>query len=274
MRLLPNTLFGMVLVLVSETLWLTITNNAFWIITLLVIILFFRKQIGSVLSSLVRFNIAGTSFELKDRKSTLESYAILTKILLEALKNRESSNQILKHISPTSTHQLAKFAIKYATEVPEEDRDVDLLKNIALSLGQQQVIQSAINILDILIKQFPEDGDLYRLKAIVLLESGVPANLVESESIWDSLVIKHPKVAVFWYHCSTAKAHLQKYDESLASLEKTIELGFQIKYPDMLESVDCKLLREARPEDFAKLRSKLDRIRSQENHALIADASA
>jgi tetratricopeptide (TPR) repeat protein len=265
---------GMVLVLVSETFWLTIANNAFWIIILGGIILFFRAQVRSVLSSLVRFNVAGASFELKDRKSTLESYAVLTKILLEALKNRESSKQILNHISPTSTHQLAKFAVKYATEVPEEDRDVDLLKNIALSLGQHQVIQSAINILDILIKQTPEDGDLYRLKAVVLLESGVPANLVEAESIWDSLVIKHPKVPLFWYSRSTVKAHLQKYDEGLASLETAIELGFQKQIPHMLEAVDCKLLREARPEDFVKLRSKLDWTYSQENHALIADASA
>jgi tetratricopeptide (TPR) repeat protein len=265
---------GIVLVLFSETFWLAIANNAFWITILGGIILFFREQIRSILSSLVRFNVAGTSFELKDRKSTLESYAVLTKILLEALKNRESSRQILNHISPTSTHQLAKFAVKYATEVPEEDRDVDLLKNIALSLGQRQVIQSAINILDILIKQTPEDGDLYRLKAVVLLESGVPSNLIEAESIWDSLVMKHPKVAVFWYNRSTAKAHLQKYDESLASLDTSIALGFQKLDPNMLEAVDCKLLRETKPEDFAKLRSKLAWTLSQENHALIADASA
>jgi tetratricopeptide (TPR) repeat protein len=265
---------GMALVLVSETIWLTITNNTFWITLLLVIILSFRTQIKSVLSSLIRFNVAGASFELKDRKSTLESYAVLTKILLEVLKNRDSSMQILNRISPTSTHQLARFAIKYATEVPEEDRDVDLLKNIAFSLGQQQVIQSAINILDILIKQTPEDGDLYRLKAGVLLESGVPANIVEAESIWDSLVMKHPRVPVFWYNRSTIKAHLQNYDESLASLEKTIDLGFQIKYPHMLDTVECKLLREARPEDFAKLRSKLAWTLSQQNRALIADASA
>ncbi len=265
---------GVVLVLVSETFWLAIANNAFWIVILGVIILFFRGQIRSILSSLVRFNVAGASFELKDKKSTLESYAVLTKILLEALKDRDSSMQILSRISPTSTHQLAKFAIKYATEVPEEDRDVDLLKNIAHSLGQQQVIQSAINILDILIKQTPEDGDLYRLKAVVLLQSGVPANLVEAESIWDSLVMKHPRVPVFWYNRSTIKAHLQKYDESLASLEMSIKLGFQKQVPHMLEAADCKLLREARPEDFAKLRSKLAWTRSQENQALIADASA
>jgi tetratricopeptide (TPR) repeat protein len=238
------------------------------------IILFFREQIRSILSSLVRFNVAGTSFELKDRKSTLESYAVLTKILLEALKNRASSIQILNHISPTSTHQLAKFAIKYATEVPEEDRDIDILKNIAFSLGQRQVIQSAINILDTLIKQTPEDGDLYRLKALVLLGSGVPANLVEAEAIWDNLVMKHPRVPVFWYNRSTIKAHLQKYDESLASLDTSIALGFQKQSPDMLEADECELLREARPEDFAKLRSKLAWTQSQENKALIADASA
>jgi tetratricopeptide (TPR) repeat protein len=265
---------GMVLVLVSDTVWLAIISNGFWIALLSLIIIFFRGQIRSVLSSLVRFNVAGASFELKDKKSTLESNAVLTKILLEALKNRESAKQILSHISPTSIHQLAKFAIKYATEVPEEDRDVDILKNIALSLGQSQVIQSAIKILDILIKQAPEDGDLHRLKAVVLLESGVPANIDESETIWDNLVMKHPKVAVFWYGRSMLKAHLQKYDESLTSLEKSIELGLQKQRPDMLEAVDCKLLREARPEDFAKLRSKLDRILSQESRALIADASA
>ena len=78
----------------SDLVWQGIINTAFWLTIFLVAVFAFRQRLSDLLDSLASFKIAGASFTLKDKRSTLESYAILTDIFVELLCNRDFAEQL------------------------------------------------------------------------------------------------------------------------------------------------------------------------------------
>src|SRR2546421_10662707 len=115
----------MVFLVTSDVVWQGIISDVFWLTIFLVAIIVFRRELRAVISSLASFKVAGASFELRDKRATLESYAILTDILVEILSQRDSAEKLSQFISDNSARQLAKFTLKYAREVPKEDKEIE-----------------------------------------------------------------------------------------------------------------------------------------------------
>jgi hypothetical protein len=114
----------------SDVLISSLINNAFWLTIFIVGVTLFRQQIRSLIGSLGTFSFAGGNFVFKDEKATLESYTILTNILLEMLSESASAKQLGNLISGASAWQLQKFISKYIEEVAPADWDIELLKNV------------------------------------------------------------------------------------------------------------------------------------------------
>ena len=121
----------------NEVIELAIISNGFWLVLILVAVLFFRIELKAILGSLGTFKVMGASFQLRDKRATLESYAILVNVLVEVLSERETAEKFYPVVSPHSARQLAAFARRYIDEVPVADRNVELIKNVALVVGRK-----------------------------------------------------------------------------------------------------------------------------------------
>ena len=248
----------------SEAVILAIISNAFWLIILLLVLGRFHGELKSLLSSIGGFTIAGAQFEFTDKRSTLQSYAILSDIFVQILLQRESVHDIVRHMSNSNAHQLAKFTIKYTEEVQQRHQDPVLLKNVALIMGYKGRYQDAIVIYDALLKQTPGEPDLLALKAVALFNTDIPAYIVSSEHLLDDLVAG-PSTASngsFWYNRSLTKSVLGKYDQAIADLEQALALGY--RKPKMLENNSFKVLRQEKPNEFMKLGADLERLRDSD----------
>jgi len=245
----------------SEAVILAIISNAFWLTILLLVVSMFHGELKSLLRSVEGFTIAGAEFEFTDKRSTLQSYAILSDIFVQILLQRESVNDLVRHMSNSNAHQLAKFTIKYTEEIPQQGQDPVLLKNVALIMGYKGRYQDAIVIYDALLKQTPGEPDLLSLKALALFNTGIPAYIVSSEHLLDDLVAG-PSTAnkgLLWYNRSLNKSVLGKYDQAIADLEQALALGY--RKPQMLENNSLHVLRREKPNEFMKLKAELDRLR-------------
>jgi tetratricopeptide (TPR) repeat protein len=244
-----------------DILWQGIVSNGFWLIVFLVAVLLFRKQLKDLLSSLAGFRIASAGFEFRDRKSTLEYYGILTNILVEILAQRDSAERFYQFISDASARQLVKFLSKYTKEVPEEDKDIEVLKNVALLVGRKGHYKVAIELYDSLLKHNPDDFDLLYLKARMLRDSRVEENIAATEPIYDNLVKRNPNHSGVWFGRARTKSLLGKFGESMDDLTKAFELKYWKGNPyNMFENDQLDPLRQAKPDDFEKLRAKLTTV--------------
>jgi tetratricopeptide (TPR) repeat protein len=248
----------LLLMLIDNIIWQGIISNVFWLTIFLTAVILFRRELRALLASLASFKIAGASFELKDKKATLESYAILTDILIQVLSQRDSAAKLADLLSDNSVRQLAKFTLKYAKEVPQEDKDIELFKNVALIVGRKGATQEAVSFYDVLLKQTPEDRDLLNLKANMLQSSGVEENMIMAESIYDRLVKMYPNVGVFRFNRALNKSLMGKYDESFNDLSKSLDLEYGKRNPKMLEAIELRVLRDSKPDEFEELRNKLE----------------
>ena len=240
--------------LISDVVVQTIATNAFWLTVILVTILAFRKQIASIVGSVASFKVAGASFELKDRKATLEYYAVLTNVLLEILSQRDSAEKLTGLLSTHSVQQLAKFSLKYIEEVPSEDVDIELLKNVALIIGRRGQTQDAISFYDSLLKQKPNDPDLLNLKGIALLDSETK-DVISAEQIFSDLIKRYPASSLYWYNRGCSRSLLEKFDECIVDATRAIELGVNSQHPAFFEDTGFRHLERSRPDEFKKLQA-------------------
>jgi Flp pilus assembly protein TadD len=245
-----------------EVTYLAIISNGFWLILLLVVMFLFRRELKAILGSLGAFKVMGASFQMRDRKATLESYAILADILVEVLSQRDTAEKFYPVLSSYSAGRLATFAKRYADEVPAGDRNIELVKNVAFLSGRRGNYQSAISIYDELLKQVPEDSDVLYLKARALRESGIKENLTAAEGIYEKLLQRYPSRGHYWNARARTEARLRKFSESLDSLNRAIDLGYEGTNEDFLESNELQLLRDAKPDEFKALRQRRAELRS------------
>src|SRR5271167_49273 len=100
----------------SDVVIQLLISDGFWLAIFLVSTVLFRTELRLLLSSLASFKVAGASFELRDKRTTLEYYAILTNILVEILRQREFADKFYDFLSENSARQLAKFIQQYQKE--------------------------------------------------------------------------------------------------------------------------------------------------------------
>src|SRR5215472_17119946 len=88
-------------------------SSGFWLSVVIVGIILFQDELRGLIRSLSAVKLAGASFTLGDRRSTLESYAILASILVEILSQREAAPKVRALMSRASGDQLGRFLLKY-----------------------------------------------------------------------------------------------------------------------------------------------------------------
>jgi tetratricopeptide (TPR) repeat protein len=235
-----------------------LASNAFWLIVLLVVVGVFRNELKNLVNSLGSFKVAGASFEMKDSRASIEYYVVLTNILVEILLQRDAAKTFGGLVSDTSIRQLARFAIKYSKEVPDDVKQVELLKNVAMIVGRRGSVHEAVAFFDALLKDSPHDLDLLNLKATSLADTGSPENHAAAEMIYDRLVSERPSNGVYRFNRALTKVALGKDQQAINDLDRSIDAGYWNRRKDMLDVPEFARLRSEVPE-FEGLRQKLRR---------------
>jgi tetratricopeptide (TPR) repeat protein len=242
----------------NDVILLQIVSNAFWLILVVVIIGVFHRQLKSLLDSLGSLGIAGTHFEFRDKKETLESYAILSEILLQVLERRDDAEQLALLISDKSAQRLANFTIRYTKEVPKDSQDVDLLLNVALVLGRKGRLREAMQILEARLKKYPDDYDANNQKAVWLFNSGAIDKVRSADKIYDRLVDIYPRSGELRFNRALPKSLLGDYDQALSELKRAIELHYWKRHPNMLADSSLMPLKSAKPSEFKQVEEKVE----------------
>lgn len=228
----------------SDVVMQSIVSDVFWLLVLVAIIFSFRNEISALLNSFGRFKVAGASFELKDSRTTIENYVVLTNIMIDILSDHDSSQKLGDLMTSTNVRLLGKFAIQYSRDVPNDIKQAQMLKNIALIVGRRGDIDSAKLFFDALLKNNPRDLDILNMRANILVGTGSQVNLLEAEFAYDELVKQRPKDGTFRFSRALAKAGLGKEQECIDDLSKAIDLHYWKKNPDMLHATEFDSLRE------------------------------
>jgi tetratricopeptide (TPR) repeat protein len=249
----------------NEIVLLQIISSSFWLILVLLIISVFRKQLKAILESLASFEIAGAQFKFSDKKATLESYAILSDVLLDILQTRGWTIQLIPFISDANAQRIADFAIKYTNEVDKDDQNLVLLKNIALILARTGREPAAGKIYDTILEKFPEEMDANILKALWLSTSRVPDNVRSAEQIYDRFVERYPARGALWFDRALNKTQLKKYDQALSDLKRALDLDVWKYSPDFSLADELLMpLKSAKPSEFEQLEDELSKAKAKE----------
>jgi tetratricopeptide (TPR) repeat protein len=244
----------------SEVVLQGLVSNAFWLILLVVIVVAFRVEIRNLLNSLGSFKVAGASFELKDSRSTIESYVLLTNIMMDVLCQRDTAVRMGDMLLDLHVRQLAQFAVKYAKEAPEDAKQITLLTNVAYIVGRRGETDSATQFFDSILRDRPNDLDILNLKAITLSDTNSPKYVEDAEAIQDELVRTRPREARYRFNRAITKARLGKFEDAIDDLDVAIDLKFFTRRKEMLEAPEFAQLRQL--PRFEELKAKLRAARN------------
>lgn len=227
---------------------LSIISNAFWLVIFLGSLIFFRKEIRALLSSLSSVSVAGSHFELGDKSQTLKSYTILSNIFLDLLSNSLNNENFVSVFSEINAQQLTKFTIKYLAEAPKEDINFLLMRNIAYIAGRRANLKDAISLYQLLIEKAPTDWTLRHNMGILLYDQ----NPSESRKVFLDLMNENPGVPVYRYTYALCNIELDNFDEGVADLVSVIKAGRYLD-ADMFIRPAIQKLSKIRPDDYEKV---------------------
>lgn len=227
---------------------LSIISNAFWLVIFLGSLIFFRKEIRALLSSLSSVSVAGSHFELGDKSQTLKSYTILSNIFLDLLSNSLNNENFVSVFSEINAQQLTKFTIKYLAEAPKEDINFLLMRNIAYIAGRRANLKDAISLYQLLIEKAPTDWTLRHNMGILLYDQ----NPSESRKVFLDLMNENPGVPVYRYNYALCNIELDNFDEGVADLVSVIKAGRYLD-TDMFIRPAIQKLSKIRPDDYEKV---------------------
>ena len=238
---------------INDVVLLAIISNVFWLTIILVCIGFFRSEIKGLLGSLSSVSVAGSHFELGDKKLTLKSFAILSNIFLDLLSNSANTDRLAGLFSEVNAQQLTKFTMKYLLEAPKEELNFTLIRNIAYIAGQRGRLQDSISLYQFLIEKAPNDMDLRNNMGIVLLAK----NPSEAKRVYGDLVNESPGISLYRYNYALTNITLDNFNDGVADLERVIRDGYWMIDPEMFNRAAIKKLEKYRPEDYQRLVSLL-----------------
>jgi tetratricopeptide (TPR) repeat protein len=235
--------------IINDVVLLAMISNAFWLTIFLVCIGFFRSEIRALLGSLSSVSVAGSHFELGDKKLTFKSYAILSNIFLDLLSNSANCDLVAGLFSEVNAQQLTKFTMKYLLEAPKEETNFILIRNIAYIAAQRGRLQDSLALYNFLIEKAPNDLDLRNNMGIVLLA----ANPSEAKRVYGGLMSENPGVLLYRYNYALTNIALDNFDEGIKDLEHVIQGGYWPSDPEIFNKAPIKRLEKYRPEDYARL---------------------
>lgn len=237
----------------NDVVILQITSSVFWLIIFGVIVWIFRQEVRKLLQSLGGVKVAGSSFEFKDQKETIESYVLLAETLIDILSRSDRIEAMLNILVPSQVERLSAFAIRYTEEVPKESWNEELLRNIAyLLLRFGRYIQS-ITLYDALLDGRPNHSDLLNLKALAMITSRLPEQVGHALPILSSLVDRYPESSVYRYNYALACSLAAEHQVALKEMEFVIRSPYVKMHPGVLQDPLFHKTRDSEPEEIQRL---------------------
>ena len=155
---------------------------------------------------------------------------------------------------------MQRFISKYTEEVPPEDWDIEILKNVGIILRHKVNNQAAIAVFRLLKEHVFQDREILDELGYTLLKTGVRKDAEEAEQIYRELARsfgwRH-----FHHRHAVAIAALDKFDDNIRDLETTLNMGYGKRDPKMLDTREypqLQRLKTERSSDFTRLLSHLE----------------
>jgi tetratricopeptide (TPR) repeat protein len=244
---------------VSDLAMLEIIHDGFWLGLFIAVVLAFRPEIRRLLQSVAGFKVAGAAFEFSDKKETVESYALLADTFIGMLSGYQPIDPLLPFFPPAQAENLGRFALKYTTQVPSEDWNEALLRNIGYVLIYCRRYGQGAELFTKLLARLPNNSDFLNLKALALLNSRVPESISEAEPILRGIVERYPETPLYRFNFALALSLLGRDEEATTEMITTINTGYLTMFPnyDVTAEPLFHHTRDKRPDLMDKIRAQL-----------------
>lgn len=242
----------------SEIIISDVLKTAFWLLFFYLIIHKFHEEIKELIQSLSSLEVAGATFELKNKKETIRSYVLLSEALVELISRCQDVEALVPLINSSESEKLGSFAQKYINEVHPSEWNLQLLRNIAHLLIRNQREQKAIDICEKLLDQIKENQDFLNLKALALMTSRIKDNYKNAEDIFSKLVQRYPEIIYIRYNLALIYSLQEKFEDAEKEMMNVINMGFGKIKGNMLLDPLFHDFREKKQDSFEKLRCALD----------------
>jgi tetratricopeptide (TPR) repeat protein len=206
----------------TEHAIIAIVSNAFWLVILISCIIFFRQEIKNGLNSLSSIDIAGSHLKLENRERAIRSFTTLTNIFVEMLSDGDEHTKFTGMLSVSNAQQLNRFLKAYLKEVPPENWDLTLVKNVAHIAHRKGYISDSVELYKTLLKKNPDRPDLLADYGNVLLL----LNPGEAKKQFEILVEKYPGQDSYKYNRATASLKSGDVDSAVADLKTCLNAGY------------------------------------------------
>lgn len=237
----------------NDVVLLQIINSLFWLIIFGSSVWAFRKEIRKLLQSLGSFKVAGSSFEFKDHKETIESYVLLAETLIDLLSRTERIDSIQQVLVPSQVEKLSAFALRYTEEVSRQTWNEEMLRNIAYLLLRFGRFSQAIVLYDALLEERPDHVDLLNLKALAMITSRLPEQVEKAIPILSGLVARYPEYHHVRFNYALARSLASDYDGAIREMETVIRSPYLVDNRDLLQDPLFQKTREEQTESFNQL---------------------
>jgi tetratricopeptide (TPR) repeat protein len=238
----------------NDVVILQIINSGFWLLIFGVSVFTFKREIGKLLQSVGSFKLAGSSFDFKDRKETLESYVLLAETLIDLVSKRERVEYLAKIIDATQVEKLSSFALKYTEETPRENWNEEMLINIAFLLLRHGRYAESIRFYDILLESRPSHMDLLNLKALAMITSRIPEQANKASEILSDLVDRYPEIHHIRFNFALAQSLTEKHDRAIQEMDHLIETPYVKQSPQLLDDPLFQKTKNKRTLEYERLK--------------------
>ncbi len=236
-----------------------LTSNVFWILVIAGVVGVFRKELGSLIASIANFKVAGSSFEFRDRKETLQSYILLAETLIDMLSRTERIDAITSIITAPQVEKLAAFAFKYSEEVERERWNEEMLRNIAYLLLRAGRYSQAVKLYDELLERRPDHLELLNLKALALITTRLDEKVNQALPILRDLLERYPEAGVVRLNYALACALSDEHDEAIKQMDKLIQSEYVFSNNNPLIDPLFERTRVAEPEKVKALQAQFEK---------------
>jgi len=241
----------------NDVVLLQLTSSVFWLLVIAGVVGVFRKEIGVLVASIANFKVAGSSFEFRDRKETLQSYILLAETLIDMLSRTERVDAITSIMTAPQIEKLAAFAFKYSEEVERDKWNEEMLRNIAYLLLRAGRYSQAVKLCDELLERRPDHLELLNLKALALITTRLDEKVSQALPILRGLLERYPEVGYVRLNFALACSLSEDHDEAIKQMDELIQSEYVKSNSNPLADALFERTRVAEPTKVEALQAKL-----------------